>query len=420
MKFYKIYNKDKKIFLKKLISKSLIIGLLLNSTSTSFAGILSQDGRYETFEGNNITIDNILEEDIVDVEIEGNTLVNLTNSTTKDIENFTNINATPVRVVGDKSLLKKDTYYTLIMKLKNYSGTNNLKFRQHYTDENGNETTVYEYNKIAEPLYSGTVKHLFKLNHDNFSRCSVYFDPNGDSTVTIQDIMILEGDWSDKEIPGYFEEMKSVGELENNSLIIKSSNKNLAVELEDGSIDDITGENIPGGTDPRHYRTKDYIKVVPGSTLTYSTDGNPRGLNTFYYDKNKNFIRKGYSTPNTIKVLNNAHYIRYYHYQNDSNNPQLEHGDTITEYVEPKSIYKTINLKEPLRAVSNDIKDRIIKRNGQWVIERRCKEVVLDGTESWIKSTNAPAQNDTLLFIHGGCAKEATAFKRVEELAHPL
>ena len=65
--------------LKKLISSSLALGLLFNSTSTSLASVLSEDGRYEIFEGNNITIDNILEEDKVDVEIEGNTMVNVAN-----------------------------------------------------------------------------------------------------------------------------------------------------------------------------------------------------------------------------------------------------------------------------------------------------------------------------------------------------
>ena len=45
----------------KIISKGLAIGLLFSNISTSFASTLSEDGRYETFEGNNITIDNILE-----------------------------------------------------------------------------------------------------------------------------------------------------------------------------------------------------------------------------------------------------------------------------------------------------------------------------------------------------------------------
>ena len=79
MKLKFTYRPQQSLWLKKLISSSLALGLLFNTTSTSFAGILSEDGRYETFEGTNITVDNILEEDSVDVEIEGNTMVNVAN-----------------------------------------------------------------------------------------------------------------------------------------------------------------------------------------------------------------------------------------------------------------------------------------------------------------------------------------------------
>ena len=64
---------------KKFISSSLAMGLLFNTTLPSLASTLSEDGRYETLEDNNITIDNVLEEDTVDVEIEGNTMVNVAN-----------------------------------------------------------------------------------------------------------------------------------------------------------------------------------------------------------------------------------------------------------------------------------------------------------------------------------------------------
>ena len=65
---------------KKIISTSLMTSILLSNINLpSHASILSEDGRYETFEGNNITIDNILEEDEVDIEIEGNTMVNVAN-----------------------------------------------------------------------------------------------------------------------------------------------------------------------------------------------------------------------------------------------------------------------------------------------------------------------------------------------------
>ena len=61
---------------QKFISSTLVTGILLNGTS-SLASVLSEDGRYETFQGNNITINNVLKEDKVDIEIEGSTLVKM-------------------------------------------------------------------------------------------------------------------------------------------------------------------------------------------------------------------------------------------------------------------------------------------------------------------------------------------------------
>ena len=62
---------------KKSILIAFISCLFINNVTLSFAGTLSEDGRYETFKESNITINDILEEDTVDVEVEGRTLVNL-------------------------------------------------------------------------------------------------------------------------------------------------------------------------------------------------------------------------------------------------------------------------------------------------------------------------------------------------------
>ena len=45
---------------------------------------------------------------------------------------------------------------------------------------------------------------------------------------------------------------------------------------------------------------------------------------------------------------------------------------------------KKILLSEPLRGLPSGVKDRIIKRNGQWVIERNTEIATLNGTEGWI------------------------------------
>ena len=80
MKFKnKCSQKSKKSVTKKLISNTLIVGLIASNISVSQAGILSEDGRLESFEGSNITINNVISEDEVEVEIEGNTMVNVAN-----------------------------------------------------------------------------------------------------------------------------------------------------------------------------------------------------------------------------------------------------------------------------------------------------------------------------------------------------
>ena len=82
MKFkIKYSSRNKNLVAKKFISSTIVAGLFLNNTS-SLASVLSEDGRYEAFEGNNITINDVLEEDTVDIEVEGNTMVNV--ATQKD------------------------------------------------------------------------------------------------------------------------------------------------------------------------------------------------------------------------------------------------------------------------------------------------------------------------------------------------
>ena len=62
--------------IRKFISQALVLGIVLNSGFISNASNMSDD-RYEDVKGSNIVIDNILEQQDVEVEIEGNTMLNL-------------------------------------------------------------------------------------------------------------------------------------------------------------------------------------------------------------------------------------------------------------------------------------------------------------------------------------------------------
>ena len=64
---------------KKMVSKSLAAILFLNTGMTSFAGTLSEGGRYETLEGERVTIEGSTRGKLHEIEVFGNTVQNENN-----------------------------------------------------------------------------------------------------------------------------------------------------------------------------------------------------------------------------------------------------------------------------------------------------------------------------------------------------
>ena len=253
----------------KTLSRILAFGVLINSVSiNSFAGILSEDGRYETFKGNSITVNDVLEEEKIDIKVEGNTLVNLVN-----IEDESNLS-----ISGDDTLVKKsiksegkyrwekqvstgNAFYPKIYISKNDSNLiqsnkiYSIQYRisssqlldSNFQIENGDEILSLEIIHDEMNLDNETVgeyevdnnngilvKKVFRINSvENLKDISIIFShvvEDGENVrypqwVEISDLVLVEGDWSDKEIPDYFEGLKSVGELTENSVTIKYKNK---------------------------------------------------------------------------------------------------------------------------------------------------------------------------------------------------
>ena len=343
----------KKYLNSKAFSKMLALGVLINSVPiNSFAGILSEDGRYETFEGSNITIPNILEEDTVGVEIEGNTLVNLVQFKDKQlysvsgnnrIERVVDGNFCTYRTIentssyitvrtGSHEMIKPNTTYTICFTIKkntipNYNGFSIRTVSDAFFS--GGNTSLYYNNDYL--LTEGRHKVTITTNADisSYTGIGIGFKPIGGSCpenleFIIGEIMVLEGDWTDREVPSYFEGMKSVGQndKDGHKIEILSQNKNLFNGI--SNLD------------------------------TYKLDINGELYSTTMYDG------------------------RY--------RVQIEKGITSTDIVKQPLNKKEIILNEPLRGLPNGIKDRIIKRNGQWFVEKNCGEVTLNGNEDWIKA----------------------------------
>ncbi|MBQ8997177.1 MAG: hypothetical protein IJ086_00625 [Clostridium sp.] len=404
---------------QKFISSSLIIGLLFNNIS-SLASVLSEDSRYETFEGDSITINNILEEDTVDAEIEGNSLVNILHPTMSNLD-VENTSDSPIGLFNtfNKELVKPSTVYTIISNIELNTGSRVVINNNELTASCFTDAIVYSEGEIGTKIRAVTSK-------SDLSSCQYVIRPYVHLKGRVKGtIMVLEGDWSDKEIPEYFEGIKSVGELEDNKLNIESIGENLFnVEYFKEMIE-------------THYHEGNYGYEVKDGRNTIWTVNNHHKLHT------KNLLNNNYkfkeNTQYIIKsdVFLDGNFPTAYgpllgivHYKDDSieyifasntgadnwcnrtvitnanktiKNIAFSYGQNnskswfdldslyIGEYNPDKTEFNydyniqniKIDLKEPLRGFPNSIKDRIIKKNGQWCIERNVGYKTLNGSENW-------------------------------------
>ena len=381
--------------IRKHISKLLLIGILTNNLSIlSNAGTLSSDTRYETFEGNNITIPDVLEEDKAHVEIEGNTLVNLVK---KDAYNSGGLQlSAPFYNFETTYPLDKNKVYSLVVK-----GLEGVVEKICLTNASGSISMGYtNYNNVIHftPFYENNKRLYIKLldgkTVDDIKNCN---------------IMIFEGRLIESQIPvKYIEGVKSVGELENNTIEIKSQNVNLFNESEikfDKSFVFTDGKYVIPQNTPTQWGASDFIDVKPNTTYTVSVSqelldaGCRWAVGTQY-----NGIY-GYDAyrPDVIADVRDSNSVTFTTDNNttkiligictDSNyeisrpevrlNIKLEYGDVATKYVPYQENKNKIILNEPLRGIEGGAKDRIIKKNGQWFIERNCGELTFNGSEGW-------------------------------------
>ena len=410
--------------MKKFISKTLTIGLIVSNFSISHASILSEDGRYETFKGNEIMINNLLEEGETEIEIEGNTFVSPMKNASFAGHHInteypiTKMNKGWIVRNNDEKTISDNNYYMYDFDTKKYIKLKpNTQYTLFISGQVKFEESVESYQII--PFYRNLVDGTastnkitsFEIQNNSYFNKSAVFTSGNDSesfgfymqpsttypeTVNIY-YHIVEGDFSNSSIP-YFEEMKSSFEeqLVTQEMIssgdenlknlgkykakIKSTGKNLfssSVEL--GYLNDTTGEPTERDT---CVRTKDFIKINPDSLYTLSND---KGYNmmVLYYDNQFKYIKQTDETDGALTSIPiNTSYIKVRSFVKNSQNDvsvkfQLEEGSTQTEYEPYKESAKTFYLDKPLRGLPNGAKDKIIKRNGQWVVERNIKEVIL-------------------------------------------
>lgn len=257
------------------------------------------------------------------------------------------------------------------------------------------------------------------------------------SNETNEEVMIIEGDVTDKTIP-YFKGIKSAFEDES-KIEVLSTGKNLfnmngeyilpnktATVVQ--NLNEITISSVENGTYVNAYFVldKDFFKgkTVIGSCL-YEYD--MKGIGTVqinyqdvngkrYYHSLKPQHRESFTFPN--EIIGN---ILLCIYANNTGTPQsntvrvkniqLELGKKATSYEPYKSNNTKIPLLSPLRSLPNGVYDELIidRMKKKAKIIQRVGEVVLDGSETW-SAHNTWSAGDVACFHTTISDRKATSY----------
>ena len=370
--------------------------------------------------GTNVDKRSEVENSFTDVELSGNSLVNITHPLYPmhikwthegtwqskfimyaDAPNI-NTNSAHKKVMFNP---KDKTTYTIVCNVIKNTSSGNVALH------NAEKTTcMFKTHMHIKPSDVGILKFVQTADYSglDMSRKDLVVLRTQSSGVAsgeieITDIMILEGDYTNKPIPQYFEGLKSIGEKEdgNHKISISSTGKNLCpynnAEFQANEtrpwVDMLGVEGIYGGSNVAN-RTRTWFYLSEGKyKLSYKTENciiQVINKNENLIDLSKNF-KGGYVC---IRIKSNTTSGTY-----SVKDLQIELSETQTHYEPYKENKKEISLNEPLRGLPNGVRDTIEKINGEWKIVRRCIQIDLNGTEYWTHEN--PSQEDgvnTVLF----------------------
>lgn len=353
------------------------------------------NAKYLPYEGNFITANDSYEGMTRDNVVKGKTLQNIIKHVSWTLSNdkgsaYMNV---------DWNLLKPNTKYTYIVnKLSSKIDAANAYV--------GKNFTVSAPHNVAAPVVITSVNDL---NGVTGVKQPHLYAKEGE-TLTLEDvssirIMLLEGDYTNKPIPSYFEGIKSVNEDGENleqvscgknlfngkisskdSILYEQFNGEDCVKFKDGEIYSYIGSHFKSNT--QYTFTSKFYRETGDETkacllrIVY-TDGTVSNMNfihgvkaSFTSDKNKSIkeIRTTYNFSRPMYMV--------------INETQLEEGTVATPYEPYVEDRLSIKMKN-LRSVGNvcDTSDGV----------RRVGKFVLKGTEPFMTSTSL-SNNDTMYF----------------------
>ena len=211
--------------------------------------------------GAGIDIDkrNEVENSFTDVELSGNSLVNLC---VTDVGRLHFVaDGTPNIKHYKTTAIKPNTKYTIITNVLKNTINNNIGIvGWNITDNNRQVIIPREYVGLFKGCFTtnNTIREVWELD---------FWRENTIGEIEIENIIILEGDWTNKPVPQYFQGLKSVGEKEdgNHKISISSVGKNLFDKSNKIIKGQALGQHDGLYSDSTMFSSQ-FIKVKPSTT----------------------------------------------------------------------------------------------------------------------------------------------------------
>ena len=359
--------------------------------------------------GTNIDKRSEVENSFTDVELSGNSLVNLFTTTQNFVAAGNNIarngfvitlsNTSGWAKIGNRLSLKPNTTYYAQITCENKSNTvcgSYIRFSHDINYSTGTNIPQFPANSTT------TQSKVFTTDNTGLVLLSVERGQGTNESI-FYDIILLEGDYTNKPIPQYFKGLKSVGEKEdgnhkfsiasfnNGNVIVNPTYKTgFYVSLNNG-VEQVNND----------YSCTDFIRIESNKKIRVINTN----FNIAFYNKDKKNIPikvqdlSGRDTDFTTITPKESYYVRFSTANNAIGTEGCFYGDNIGDInTEIRIDKKEISLNEPLRGLPNGVKDTIEKINGQWKIVRRCNEILLNGKEYWHYSGDHTSNEDYKCF----------------------
>ncbi|MGM8331879.1 BppU family phage baseplate upper protein [Clostridium perfringens] len=357
-----------------------------------------------SYEGSSIAANNTLEGRTEGMRIVGRTLNNLI------------VDGHTKKEIGVSTTSKAQ--YSYIFRLKE-----NTKYTVIWEIEDKNDDMPY-FIEISNFENKGQIKSTSKnkgigiinTTTGSLSKLTCYYISSQVGGGRIKNVMVLEGDWTNKEIPSFFEGLKSFGEVEKvedkykisilstGKNFIKPPSKNVVIPLSSNS--------------PKVTITTDGSYILDGSSTIGGGRHSFKGLiPTIMLKKRKKYRLSGidsndailwiskvsdnsvlfsnksdvYTSDEDVEVFFGINYT-VTTYNNRLIKPQLEESEVVTQYEQYKEDKKDILIKEPVRK-----SDYLYEDNGQVKVNRESGQHTFTGNENIILD-NSLNTDKTLFF----------------------